>query len=158
MYKYHYFVSVIVSFLFISSAYAIPSNLPTGYWKTIDDVTKKARAVIQIEDAGNNQFSGRVVKVFPQPGVKENEFCTACTGARHNQRILGMTIMEGLKPEKDKVRYWSNGKILDPKTGKIYNCKMHMTESGQKLEVRGYLGLSLFGRTQTWLRVQKEDL
>jgi uncharacterized protein (DUF2147 family) len=60
-----------------------------------------------------------------------------------------MTIMWGMKKNGDE---WSGGQILDPKNGKVYGCRMHLTDNGQKLEVRGFIGFSLLGRTQVWDR------
>lgn len=126
---------------------------PIGLWKTIDDVTGKPKALVQIWETTDKTLHGRVLKVFTQPGVKPSEICTACEGERHNKRIVGMTIMENLKHSKDNKNEWGEGKILDPKNGKTYNCFIRLTENGQKLDARGYIGLPLFGRTQTWMRV-----
>ncbi len=60
-----------------------------------------------------------------------------------------MTFLWGLKKDGDQ---YGGGEILDPKNGKIYRAKMKLIEGGRKLEVRGYIGLSLFGRSQTWIR------
>ncbi len=125
---------------------------PTGYWKTIDDVTGKPKSILQITESGGAIY-GRILKIFPSPGKDQNEVCEACTGARHNQRIVGMTIMEGLKQDASNPNEWSGGNITDPKNGKTYRCKVTVIDGGQKLNVRGYIGAPLFGRTQTWIRV-----
>lgn len=127
-------------------------NSPVGFWKTIDDVTGKPKAIIQIMETSNQTLIGRILKIYPQSGQDQNEICTACEGERHNKRIVGMVILEKLQKNKDQVNAWHNGKILDPRSGKIYHCNLNVVAEGKKLNVRGYLGLPLFGRSQTWVR------
>ena len=74
-----------------------------------------------------------------------------CDGDRKGKPVNGMTILWGLKKDGDS---WANGKILDPHNGKVYSAKMKLVEGGRKLEVRGFLGVSLLGRTQVWERQQ----
>lgn len=126
---------------------------PIGLWKTIDDVTGKPKAIVQIWERSDKQLFGRILKIFPQPGHDQNTLCTACEGEKRNKRIVGMTIMENLKKSKQNTHEWENGKILDPKNGKTYNCLIRLTDGGKKLNARGYVGIPLFGRTQTWVRV-----
>lgn len=151
------FIFACISLVFMHNLYALqtqaPQDSPIGFWKTIDDVTGQPKAIVQIQEAPNKLLLGRIVKIYPEPGDDQNEMCTACDGERHNQRILGMTILENLKRDKDTATQWVDGKILDPKTGKIYLSNIRLIEKGQKLNVRGYIGLPLFGRSQTWLRV-----
>jgi uncharacterized protein (DUF2147 family) len=121
---------------------------PAGLWQTIDDKTGKERSLVRIVE-NNGIFEGRVEKIFEQPGDDPNHLCKKCEGERKDKPIIGMTFLWGLK--KDGEQY-GGGEILDPKNGKIYRAKMQLIEGGRKLEVRGYLGLSWFGRSQTWLR------
>ena len=65
-----------------------------------------------------------------------------------------MEILWGMKKKKDDE--WKGGEILDPKNGKTYSCRLRLKDDGKKLEVRGYIGFSLFGRSQMWLR-EKAD-
>ena len=121
---------------------------PAGVWKTIDDKTGKERSLVRVLD-NNGVFEGKVEKIFEQPGDDPNHLCKKCEGERKDRPIIGMTFLWGLKKDGD---LYSGGEILDPKNGKIYRAKMKMIEGGRKLEVRGYIGLSLFGRSQTWIR------
>jgi uncharacterized protein (DUF2147 family) len=77
--------------------------------------------------------------------------CDKCTDERKGQRIIGMTIVNGIKHTKDG---YEGGEILDPENGKTYRCLMKLDSSGKQLEVRGYIGFSLFGRSQIWSRVE----
>jgi uncharacterized protein (DUF2147 family) len=139
---------------FIFAANASMQTSPVGYWKTIDDVTGKPKAIMQIWHTGDNALYGRVLKIFPSPGHDQNELCTECSGERHNKRIVGMVILENLRQSSDSPTVWTGGTILDPKNGKVYQCTMQVINNGANLNVRGYIGLSLFGRTQTWNRVR----
>lgn len=119
-----------------------------GTWKTIDDKTGQPKSLVKIEVV-NGELQGTVIQTFPTAGETPITHCTLCSDVRKNQPIIGMKIMNGLK--QDKTGYWSGGEILDPKEGKIYKVKLN-TEDGKKLDVRGYIGIALIGRTQTWLK------
>ncbi len=121
---------------------------PVGTWRTIDDKTKKERSIIQISEV-NGELTGVVQKLFDQLGDDPAHLCKECKGDRKDQPIIGMTIMWSLKKQGDG---WGGGEILDPKNGKIYRCKMSLAPDGKSLNVRGFIGISLIGRTQTWLR------
>lgn len=125
------------------------SDTPVGTWRQIDDVTGKPKSVIQItEDHGHLQ--AKVLQVlFSDDGP--HPLCKKCSGARKNQPIEGMVIMWGVSKDGD---VWDGGKILDPKNGKIYSVKLSMADGGQKLDVHGYIGFSLLGRSQIWERMQ----
>jgi uncharacterized protein (DUF2147 family) len=126
---------------------------PVGYWQTIDDVTGKPKSILHITQSGNALY-GKVIKIYPRPGFDQNEICTACKGQKHNQPIVGMIVMEGLTQSTNNPAEWSGGEILDPLNGKTYKCFITLVNNGRSLNVRGYIGFSLFGRTQTWVRVE----
>jgi uncharacterized protein (DUF2147 family) len=127
---------------------AVAQNSPIGRWRSIDDATGKPKAVIEVSAAGNGTLSAKIVQLI-DTSDGPNPLCDDCSGARHNKPILGMTIAWGLK-QQGKV--WGGGRILDPENGKEYSVKMTPIAGGRKLEVRGFLCVSLLGRTQTWLR------
>jgi uncharacterized protein (DUF2147 family) len=124
---------------------------PVGLWKTIDDNTGKERSYVRIVDVGG-ELQGKVEKLFPFPGDDPENLCEKCKGERKNKPVVGMTILWGL--EQDEGMVWKGGEILDPDNGKTYRCKMTVSDNGKELDVRGYIGISLIGRTQTWLRVE----
>lgn len=142
--------------IFTLAAYAEAPS-PVGLWKTIDDVTGKPKAIVQLSLSGNQILSGRILKIYPRPGHDQNELCSACEGALHNQRIVGMVILHHLKRDSNNAKLWSGGTILDPKNGKHYHCYATLSDNGQQLFVRGYIGVPLFGRSQTWHRVSRLD-
>ena len=121
---------------------------PVGLWKTIDDNSGQPRGLIRIREV-NGRLEGTVEKGFPKPGETQPPKCDKCDGARRNQPVLGMTILWGLTKQGDE---YQGGEILDPESGKIYRAKVKLIDNGKKLEVRGFIGVSLLGRSQIWLR------
>lgn len=120
---------------------------PAGLWKSIDDKTGKPRSLIRISE-DNGVYSGVVEKGL-LPGDTGERVCDKCTDERKDQKIIGMTIIKNIK---DNNGNYADGEILDPDNGKVYKCKMKLDVTGNKLEVRGFIGMSLFGRSQTWVR------
>ena len=127
---------------------AFAQNSPVGKWRTIDDKTGKVKSIVEITEAANGTLQGKVLQVLDSE-KGPHPVCDACKGANHNKPIEGMVIAWGLRHEGDS---WDDGKIMDPKNGKVYSARMTPIEGGRKLDVRGYLGFSLLGRTQTWVR------
>jgi uncharacterized protein (DUF2147 family) len=121
---------------------------PAGLWKTIDDRSGQAKGLIRIREIAG-KFEGKIDKIFPKPGDDPAPRCEKCEGSLHNQPVLGLTFLWGFTKQGDE---YQGGEILDPESGKIYRAKMKLVEGGKKLEVRGFIGFSLFGRSQTWLR------
>lgn len=118
-----------------------------GKWKTIDDETGKEKSVVEIFER-NGKIFGKVIEVLESEN--KNKKCDQCEGDDKNKPIQGLLIIKGLTKE-DKE--YTNGKILDPKNGKLYKCTISL-EGKDKLKVRGYIGFSLIGRTQYWYRVK----
>jgi len=137
--------------MMIAAPAAMAQNAsPAGLWKTIDDETGKPKALVRVTDDGG-VLTGKIEKLFHPAGQDQNPNCTACEGARKDQPIIGMTILSGLK--KDGNEY-TGGEILDPAKGKTYKSKATLKDNGSKLEVRGYIGAPMFGRSQNWVREQ----
>ena len=123
--------------------FTINAQSITGKWKTIDDETGKEKSIIEIFKRGD-KFYGKIIDIIDTS--KRNSKCDLCPDSRKDQPIFGMEI------NKDLVQYddeFEDGRILDPKNGKIYDCKIWL-EDKNTLNVRGYIGF--FFRTQTWLR------
>ena len=123
------------------------NNTPIGTWKTIDDATHQAKSLVQITET-DGELQATVIKIL-QSSDGPHPVCVKCSGERKNQPIEGMNIMWGVHKDGD---VWDGGKILDPKTGKIYKVKLQPSADGSKLTVRGYIGFSLLGRSQEWQR------
>lgn len=133
-------------------------NSPVGFWKTLDDKTGQPKAIIQIWQAEDKQLYGRIHKIFLSSTNEEQKLCKACEGDLYNKPITGMIILQNLKHQNPNEPLWSDGKILDPSNGKTYNCNIQLVENDKKLIVRGFIGMPLFGRTQTWLKVGSQQV
>ena len=138
-------VVLCLSALALRAAPADSAATPAGRWRTFDDKTGKAKAVILLYEEKGLLF-GRVETLVDPDAVK---ICDKCSDERKGQPVTGMVVIRRMKKDGDE---YTGGDILDPKNGSVYRCKMRLVEQGRKLSVRGYLGLSLFGRSQTWVR------
>jgi uncharacterized protein (DUF2147 family) len=121
---------------------------PAGLWRTYSDRTGQADGLVRIVEA-NGEFEGTVQKVFSPPAPSPNPLCEECSGELKDKPIVGMKILHGLRRDGDE---YSGGEILDPDEGRAYRCRVRVIDNGRKLEVRGYIGFALFGRTQVWDR------
>ena len=144
-------VTVVAGFTVLAllgaNAWAQESS-PVGVWRSIDDKTKKERSIIRISEV-NGELEGVVEKIYDQPGDDPAHLCKECKGDLKDKPIVGMKILRGLKKEGAA---WTGGEILDPKNGRVYKAKITPSKDGKSLDVRGFIGVSLIGRTQTWLR------
>jgi uncharacterized protein (DUF2147 family) len=129
-----------------AAAHAAEPASPVGLWKTFDDKTAKAKAIVRIYEQDGKLF-GRIEQSFT-PGA-EHRVCVPCTDERKNQPIIGLLIIRNIKRDGNE---YSGGDILDPESGSVYRCKMHLEQNGARLVLRGYIGFSLLGRSQTWER------
>ena len=138
------------AFIAVAGA-AFAQNTPVGKWHSIDDKTKEIKSEITISEAAG-VLTGKVSKVL-RKDAKPDAVCDECKDARKGQPIVGLEIIRGGKKE-DGADVWSGGKILDPENGKEYSLKLTPQEGGKQLAVRGFVGNPMFGRSQTWVRVQ----
>jgi uncharacterized protein (DUF2147 family) len=125
---------------------------PVGLWKTIDDDTKKEKSLVRIAET-DGVLVGRVEK-FLDPASKPDAVCDKCDDDRKDKPILGMTIIRNVGKTPTDAGAWEGGTILDPAKGKVYRLRLQVADEGKKLEVRGYIGTPMLGRSQTWLRVE----
>lgn len=130
-------------------AIALAQATPVGLWKTIDDKTKTERSLLRITEEGG-VITARVEKLLA-PDAKQ--ICDKCTDDRKDKPIIGMEVVRGVKAGSE-AGVWEGGTILDAAEGKIYKVRMQPIEGGAKMEVRGFVGMPLLGRTQTWIRVE----
>jgi uncharacterized protein (DUF2147 family) len=146
---------LILSFIFVAMALHANELSPVGRWKTIDDETGRAKSIVNIW-IENGELKGKVIELFRLPDEDQNPVCAKGSGDLTGKPMKGATIMWGLT--EDKNGWWDGGKILDPKKGKIYNCKIRTIEDDTKLQVRGYIkAIIRIGRSQVWERVPEPD-
>ena len=128
------------------------AQTPAGLWKTIDDGTKKEKSLVRIVEQ-NGVFSGRIEKLL-DPDALKDPVCRDCTDERKDKPITGMTIIRNVKASADDKATFEGGEILDPNNGKIYKVRFKLAPDNAKLDVRGYIGTPMLGRTQVWTRVE----
>ncbi len=133
--------------LLASSAYAAAQDQDadaiTGIWES------KSGGYVQIYKAGD-AYAGKIVgSKSGDARYDENN----PDESKRERRLLGINILEGLKYEGDKA--WGDGEIYDPNSGKTYSANAKLVGEDE-LEVRGYVGISMLGKSQTWTPVSPD--
>ncbi|MBK7053300.1 MAG: DUF2147 domain-containing protein [Rhodoferax sp.] len=145
------FRAVFVSLIGALALPVLAQMTPVGVWRTYDDNSGELSSEVRITDNGG-VLSGKIEKLL-RKDAKQDDVCDKCTDARKGKPVLGLEIIRGAKKAEGKD-VWEGGKILDPENGKDYSLKLTPIDNGKKLDVRGFIGFSLLGRTQTWVRAQ----
>jgi uncharacterized protein (DUF2147 family) len=122
-----------------------------GLWEQVDENTGKAESWFRITEK-SGIYQGIIVKIFPKPGEDPHAkwLCTKCEGEERNAPVVGLALIKGMR--RQGLSY-DSGTIMDPRDGTVYRALMNLSPDGRKLEVRGFLGISLFGRSQIWNRL-----
>lgn len=142
-------VAVMLAILF--SVYGFADDPVLGSWYTIDDETGEVASRVELSLDEKGRVTGRIVEILKKESG--DGLCDKCEGDLHNAPIEGMRFMWGF--EKDEEGAWEDGNLLDPESGDVYSGELSIGDSADELEVRGYVGISLFGRSQVWKRVQE---
>jgi uncharacterized protein DUF2147 len=140
--------AALLSLIAVAHALGTPPSA-SGLWQATDEETGQPTGWFLIRDH-DGVYDGIIAKMFLQPGQDPQVACVRCQDDRHNKPWLGLEIIRGMKQEGLK---YEDGNILDPRDGSVYDAIMTLTPDGQTLVVRGYLGISLFGRNQYWKRL-----
>lgn len=121
----------------------------TGLWMIRDERTGEPRALVRITERGD-EYQGTIEKGLRGLNA-ESPYCDKCEGERRGKPLLGMIILSGVKKKGDG---YGDGRILDPDSGKVYDCRLTLQKGGRQLQVRGFIGTPLLGETRTWYRVE----
>ena len=141
---------ILAALLLSVSSSAVFAEDISGSWKNIDDKTGSSKAILEIRQETNGTYTAKIVKVTPRPGYTAKESCVNCPAPYTDKPILGMDVLKGLKPTAGSN--FTQGKIIDPLSGHIYSMKAKLSPNGKRLTLRGYVGVSALGRSQTWIR------
>lgn len=136
--------------LVLSTSSLFAADDIAGTWRTIDDKTGFSKALIEIKKSDNGVYQGKIIKILPRPGYTPKTHCQDCPAPYKGAPILGLTVLDGMK-QKNATEY-EGGTILDPLSGKVYKSKIKVSNNGKRLRMRGYVGVEVFGRSQTWIR------
>jgi uncharacterized protein (DUF2147 family) len=139
-----------IAFLTWAAGPAFAQDTPVGLWKTIDDDGKTVKTLIRISESAG-VLSGVIEKLLDP---KAATVCVKCTDDRKDKPVVGMTIIRGIKHNTADAALWDGGEVLDPENGSTYRLRLRPADGGKKLEVRGFIGAPLFGRSQTWVRAE----
>ncbi|NIE96768.1 DUF2147 domain-containing protein [Acinetobacter sp. Tr-809] len=137
-------------FLFTLSHFAFAQDI-AGIWQSVDDVTGAPKGQVEITQEADGSYTGKIIKITPRTGYTPKEICTGCPAPYTNKPILGLNAITKLKHKKDLS--YTGGKILDPNSGRVYSLTAKLSSNGQRLHLRGYVGVSVLGRSQIWIRV-----
>ena len=143
--------STLIACALLAHALAFAQANPAGLWKTIDDDGKTEKSLVRVTETGG-VFSGKIEKVFDP--AKQAAVCDQCSDDRKGTPMIGFLLIRNVKAKADDNTMWDGGDITDPGNGKVYKVRMKPIDGGQKMEVRGYIGAPILGRTQTWLRME----
>lgn len=127
-----------------------PTPTAAGVWRQTDPDTGKVGALVTFAEE-NGVFKGWFSRLYRGEGEDPNPVCTECPGPKRGRPLLGLVFIEGMK--RTGLDY-EDGTILDPESGDVYSGSMTLSEDGKRLEVRGYVGLSIFGGSQIWTRAE----
>jgi uncharacterized protein (DUF2147 family) len=141
---------VAVALLLGGQASSADPQTVAGVWKQIDPDTGKVGALVTFTETGG-VFKGAFSKLYLDPGDDPNPLCRKCPGNQRGKPLLGLVFIDGMR--RSGLKY-DGGTILDPETGTSYSANMKLSPDGNTLTVHGYVGLPLFGQSQTWKRVE----
>lgn len=151
--KMKFFLILAISSMCITNTWA---EEIVGKWKAMDDRSGYARAKINIYKLADGSYEGTIEEIYALPNQKEpyTDKCFRCKNELKDVPLIGMKILYGFKKNINKTDEYTDGKVIDPMSGNIYKGKMRLNTSGNRLNLRGYLGTSALGRSQTWVKIE----
>jgi len=142
----NFFLAAFLLSASLAAAAGPPDGTPVGVWKTIDDISHQPRGLIRLFERDGEIFGRIEASLDPK---EAHEVCSKCGGELKDKPVVGMLVLRHMKKHGNE---YSGGYILDPDTGWEYRCRFTLIDGGTKMLIRGFLGFSLLGRSQTWYR------
>ncbi len=134
----------------VSTSFAVSLE---GYWKSIDDRSGEALSLIEMKKMPNGKIGGVILYRYPTPDGIALTTCAKCPEPYTNKPLVGLQIASGFVQNEKKPLEYIHGKVLEAKTGKMYDGKGTLSPDGRRLKLRGFIGVSLLGRNQVWVRI-----
>lgn len=146
-------VTTLVVSLSAITVHASDADQINGYWRSIDDATGFAKAIVQIQKASNGTYLATVAETIERPNYTAAEFCVDCPAPFTNRKIVDMPVVWNMKADPKKDLHYTGGYIIDPLSGKIYAAEAKLSPDNRRLTLRGkVIGAGILNRSQTWLR------
>lgn len=123
-----------------------------GIWKTVDDQSGYSRADVEIRKKPDGTYEGIIVETRSLPGAEKQVICHNCPGKLKGKPFIGLPFIWNFKQNPNKPNEYIDGQVLDPIGGKIYKGKARLNANGKRLTLRGYVGVSVIGRSVTWIK------
>ena len=124
-----------------------------GYWRSMDDRSGEPLSIIEFKKQSNGKYTGTIIHRYKSVRGTQLENCEKCPEPFKGKPLLGLQIIWDLEKDPNKPNNYIKGRLVEPRTGNIYNGRGNLASDGRKLYMRGYIGVSVLGRTQVWLRV-----
>ena len=128
-----------------------------GYWKSIEERTGEQLSIVEIRKGNDGRYHGKIVYRYPNSHGIALTNCTKCPAPNTNKPILGLEILSGFREDPNKPDSYIDGRVLEPTSGRIYKGKAVVSGEGKRLRMRGYMGISVLGRTIVWLRTDSAN-
>ncbi len=145
-------IAVLCTLALLSSFSFANEDPILGKWKTVDDRTGYSRADVLVKKNSDGTYTGTIVETRAVPGRPKMEICDHCPGELKGKPYLGLPFIFGFKQDPKNPNEYIDGKVLDPIGGKIYKSKAKILNNGRRMTIRGYVGISMIGRSVTWIK------
>ena len=126
-----------------------------GYFVTMDDNSGEPRGLVELRTNADGELEGFLRGTFVA-GEDMSRTCITCKDELLDQPLYGLRIVYGLEPKSE--RKWKSGRVVDPESGDTYKAKVEYSDDFEEVELRGYIGTPLLGRSQVWRRASAEEL
>lgn len=141
--SFKFFLSIISIIGFVTTVKAA-NDSPVGYWRT-----EEGKAKVHVYECGAKKICGKIIELKEPKDPSTGQDKADPDG----KPMIGMEIMKDFKHNEGQE--WDEGTIYDPKEGKKYSAKFELEKGGNTMDLRGYVLISLIGKTQTWTRIDQ---